>query len=93
MFINRTVAPTHRELASCLTKALKTGILHASEGKFVVEGGWYDRIHAADATSENEIEALLEFESTFVNVDFDETTDVASVLSEDEYHSILAESR
>jgi hypothetical protein len=89
-FLNRTAPPTYGELTSCLTKALKAGIIRQVGGRFVIENGWYDRIHMADASSENEIEALLEFESAFVNVDFDETTVAASQLSEDEYKLILA---
>ena len=89
-FLNRTAPPTYGELTSCLTKAMKAGIVREEGGKYVIDKGWYDRIHMADATSENEMEALLEFESTFVNVDFDETTGTANVLSEDEYRSILA---
>ncbi len=89
-FLNRTAPPAYGEFTSCLTKAMKAGIVREERGKYVVDKGWYDRIHRADDTSENEIEALLEFEGAFVNMDFDETTDVVNVPSEDEYRSILA---
>jgi hypothetical protein len=58
-FLNRTAPPTFDEFASCLTKSMKAGIIREEGGKFVVNKDWYDRIHKADTTTENEIEALL----------------------------------
>lgn len=89
-FINRAAPPSHEELTSCLTKGLKAGIIREEGGKFVIETDWYARIHMADATAENEIEAMLEFESEFVNANFDEMIKITYVLKKEEYESILA---
>ena len=59
----------------------------------VIDSNWYDRIHMADATTANEIDAMLEFESEFVNMDFNETTDAVCTLTKDEYQSILTKLR
>ena len=88
-FINRAAPPTYGELASCLIKALRAGIIRKEGEGFVVAKDWYDRIHKADAAVENEIESLLAFEETFVKIEFEETTNAASVLSEEEYRWIL----
>jgi hypothetical protein len=69
---------------------MRAGIVREEGGRYVVGENWYARIHGADATSENEIESLLEFQGAFVGVDFDETAAAASVPTEDEYRSILA---
>jgi len=89
-FINRTYSPSFGELTSCLTKGLKAGIIREDGGRFVIDDDWYDRIHMADATAENEIESMLEFEEGFVNVYFDERTDAACTLTKEEYESILS---
>jgi len=89
-FLNRAAPPTYDEFTHCVSKAMKAGIVRREDGKYAVDRDWYDRIHLADATSGNEIESLIEFESSFVDVDFDEITDVVSVPSADEYRSALA---
>ncbi len=33
-FLNRTAAPTHEELTSCLTKAQRAGIVQELDGKY-----------------------------------------------------------
>ncbi len=93
VFIHRAAPPSWGELTSCLTKGLRAGIIRQDGERFVIDDGWYGRIHMADATAENEIEAMLEFESGFVGVDFDATTDAAFALTEGEYESILAKLR
>ena len=90
VFLNRAAPPSLGELTSCLTKGLRAGIIRRDGERFVVDGDWYGRIHMADATAENEIEAMLDFESGFVGMDFDATTDAACTLTEGEYESILA---
>jgi len=87
---NRTYPPSYEELASCLTKGLKAGIVRKDGDRFVLDDNWYARIHMADATAGNEIEAMLEFERGFVDIDFDEAVDTASTLTEAEYKSIVA---
>lgn len=89
MFLNRTAPPTYDELTSCLTKALKVGIIREEAGKFVVEKDWYDRIHMEDSVSENEIESMLDFEEHFVNVEFVVVTNAVSALSREDFNSIL----
>jgi len=90
VFLNRAASPTFGELTNCLSKGLRAGIIRDEGERFVIDDNWYGRIHMSDATAENEIEAMLEFESEFVNVEFDETTDAACSLTEAEYESILA---
>ncbi len=87
-FINRTYPPSFSELTSCLTKGLRVGIIREDGGRFVIDDNWYGRIHMADATAENEIDAMIEFEDAFVGVDFDETTNAACALTEAEYEPI-----
>ena len=93
VFLNRAAPPSFGELTSCLTKGLRAGIIREDGGPFVIDDNWYGRIHKADATAENEIEAMLEFESGFVSVDFDETTAAACAITEEEYESVLAKLR
>ncbi|VTR97004.1 hypothetical protein [Tuwongella immobilis] len=93
VFLNRAAPPSFGEFASCLTKGLRAGIIREEGERFVIDDDWYGRIHMADATAENEIESMLEFESRFVGVDFDATTDAACALTEGEYESVLAKLR
>lgn len=88
-FVNRDAAPTYDEFTGCLNKALKAGILREENGGIVVDNGWYDKIHASDETTNNEIDSMLEFEDRFVNVPLPEVTTGEIALSRDDYHSIL----
>jgi len=88
-FLNRTAAPTYEELTSCLMKAQRAGIIQEAEGKYIVENQWYDKIHAADESEENEIEAMLSFEETFVNIDFAEVTKRVTTLSKEDFQAIV----
>lgn len=89
-FLHRAAPPTYEELQACLVKGLQVGIVRTEGARFVIDAPWYDRIHRADATASNEIEAMLEFESEFVGLDFVETTDAPFALTEEEYASIRA---
>lgn len=89
MFINRAAPPTFEELTSCLTKGVKAGIIQKDNGKFAVEGSWYNKIHAADETAENEIESMLEFEEWFVDHEFPERDKTSHVLTLTEFDNTL----
>jgi hypothetical protein len=90
MFINRSAAPTYAEIAGCLLRASRVGIIAEAPGGFVVDRYWYECIHKADELSENEIESMLRFQGEFVDVDFEEVTHPRPVLSDEEYRSIVA---
>jgi hypothetical protein len=89
LFINRTGAPTYEEIAGVLAKAIQAGIMNRNGGKFIVESTWFERIHQADDTSENEIESMLKFEEWFVNQPFEPVSDAVFVLSKSDYAAVL----
>src|SRR4051812_44469902 len=89
MFINRAAPPTYDEVASCLIKAMKAGIVREDGGKYVTVKEWYDRIHREDATAGNEIQSMINFADSFVNVELERTTEAGRVPTEAEFAWML----
>jgi len=89
MFLNRSAPPTQDEIQGCLTKALNADIARKFGDVFVVSEEWYDRIHAADETADNEIEAMLEFADSVVNEEFTEVRRTSYAISERDFESIV----
>jgi len=90
---NRTYPPTFEQITNCLNKGMRVGIIREDGGLFVIDDIWYGKIHMADDSAGNEIEAMMEFQDGFVNVDFNETTDATCSLTEADYESMLAKLR
>ena len=59
VFLNRAAPPSREELEECLRKAHCAGIVHSVGKKCAVSDKWYEEIHSADQTADNEIEAML----------------------------------
>jgi hypothetical protein len=73
-----------------MTKALQAGIINEdNNSNFVINAVWYDRIHAADKTTANEIDSLHEFESTFVGIALPFVQTRTYGMSEAEYGTVL----
>jgi hypothetical protein len=85
IYLNRTAPPEYHEIASCLTKAMKVGIVREDDGKYVVEKLWYDRIHKADFAADYEGESLAEFEASFVDVLYEQASELGRLPAEEEY--------
>src|SRR5688572_9031696 len=62
-FVNRDAPPSFEELAGCLSRATRAGVLTVTgDDRFVVTDEWYQRIRQFDDQSPNEIESLIRFE-------------------------------
>jgi len=61
-FIQRTSPPDFEVISSCLGKAFEAGIIGRVGQEIVVRDDWYAKIHQFDDSTDNEIEAALEFE-------------------------------
>ena len=83
-FISRDIPPSFETIRSCMTKALKAGIVLCDKDQFKVEDNWYHRIHLRDNSSATEIHAMLDFTDDFLGVDID-------VINEDLEFSPLSE--
>lgn len=88
VFINRAGVPRYEELQGCLSRALNAGILRQAEEKFTVDESWYEVIHAADRTAENEIDSMIVFEDWLIQRDFLHLFDSGYHLSKDEYQFV-----
>ncbi len=91
-FVNRAAAPSRKELEGCLSRALSVGILEKQGSWFKVQAGWYERIHFADATAENEVEAMLGFESLLLVAEWDAQNAIDYVIENAEYEKAIAAS-
>lgn len=87
-FINRCAPPSLDELQGCLDRAFAAGVLSSKRKKIVVEQQWYDRIHATDASADNEIESMLEFEEWLTAQEFAQVSDERFEITPAEYASI-----
>ena len=85
MFVERTVAPSYKDLANCLLKALRVGILERRVTRFVINRDWYRLIHAADNSADNEIESMLEFQESFLKKEWDEQHCIDWLLTKEDY--------
>ncbi|WP_425396544.1 hypothetical protein [Aeoliella sp.] len=92
-FVNRCAPPSLDELQGCLDRAFAAGVLSCKRKKIVVEQPWYDRIHAADASADNEIESMLEFEEWLTAQEFAQVSDERFEITPAEYASICGQER
>lgn len=91
-FINRCAPPSYDELAGCLSRAFNAGILHSVDGKIAVMDEWYKIIHAADETTDNEIESMIEFEDWLIAREFPAISGFGFCLDQGEYQALLRSS-
>ena len=89
MFLNRSAPPAFEQLECCLSKAIKVGIVQEEGKKLVVKQEWYNRIHAADDESDNEIESMLTFQESFIGIDFSEVVSSEFALSRVAFQSAV----
>lgn len=89
MFTNRTAAPSYLELQDCLSKAFSAGIVHKLGGKLVVSDKWYQDIHAADKTADNEIDSMIEFTGWFIKREYPAICDTDYSIPKSEYELML----
>lgn len=66
LFVNRAGRPASALMNELLHKAKTVGILEEKRGVWKVQAEWYELVHAADGTAENEIESMLAFEEVLV---------------------------
>ena len=88
-FINRTAPPSYDELANCLAKGVKAGIIRVKGELLAIENDWYERIHMADATADNEIESMLEFTDWLTETELPALCEPAYSLSTSDYAAVL----
>ncbi len=61
-FINRDAAPTSDALSICFEKAMAANIVIKSGENYRLSEKWYAIAHQFDATANNEVEAMGQFE-------------------------------
>lgn len=88
-FLNRAAPPTYDELAGCLARGLGAGIVKEVDGKFFIEDRWYEKIHARDQGSANEMESLLDFEDWFIGMEHESVASSVHGISKEDYDSII----
>jgi len=89
MSINRCAPRPFSDVRECFTKALKTGILLASDGRYRIAPEWYKRIHEHDESEGNEIESMLAFQDTFVGEEVPVVADVQVGFTKEDYEAVL----
>jgi len=89
MFINRTAAPSRTELQDCLVKAISAGIVYNIDGRLAIHDKWYQDIHAAEISADNEIDAMLEFTDWFIEKRFHTVCETAFALDTSDYETML----
>jgi hypothetical protein len=70
-FINRTAPPPFESFVESMTRSLAAGIIEDVGGKFVPTAEWYQFIHAADKSSANEIDSLIDFEARLLSCEWE----------------------
>ncbi|PQO34235.1 hypothetical protein DTL21_11925 [Bremerella cremea] len=88
-FLHRTAPPSYDLFAGCLTKGLQTGIVITSGELWSLEEATYQRVHAADESSPNEIESMIVFVDWFTQEKQTVVCDAVFPLSASQYASIV----
>lgn len=82
----RTAIPPYDELAGCLSRAVRAGLLPVPEnGHYRSTPEWYDRLHRFDAASGGAELGLIEFEEEFLAREWPVAEGVDFVLPPAEY--------
>jgi len=85
-FLNRTAIPSYDELAGCLSRAVRAGLMPVPEnGRYRVTADWYERLHRLDDVAPAPELGLLEFEEGFLGREWPVVSGAAFVLPAAEY--------
>ncbi len=87
--INRDAPPSFDDIVSVFSKSLRAGIISESCGKYTVNEEWYGKIHINDGIAENEIESMLLFEESIVDIEIPVVNDSVRLFSREEYGMAL----
>jgi hypothetical protein len=85
-FVSRTAVPPFDELAGCLSRAVRAGLMPVPEnGRYRLAADWYDRLHRLDEAYGAAEVGLTEFEEQFLAQDWPAVGGIDFVLPAAEY--------